>query len=149
MTSVSTFAAPVYKSVTALVNETLRIELNGIGKKLDNPAITYNSTTYISLRDIAILIGAEIKYDPASKTVKIKTVEGTSAETTNGSVIKSPREIINILSKKYPDKKIIMDEDGVLRLNGVTYQLQLIDEDTKLFSVQILIDNGILLQSDI
>ncbi|CAH1197577.1 Chaperone SurA [Paenibacillus plantiphilus] len=67
-----TFADTGIQAIKALLNKDLKVTVNGSAAKLDNPAITYDGKTYVYLKDISKLVGAQVNWNAKSKTVELK-----------------------------------------------------------------------------
>lgn len=66
------FADTGIQAIKALLNKNLKVTVNGSAAKLDNPAITYDGKTYVYLKDISKLVGAQVNWNAKSKTVELK-----------------------------------------------------------------------------
>lgn len=72
---VSAFAAEGLKYVQASINDTFKFQVNGEAKTLDDEytVLVYKDRTYLPVRGIGELMGADIDWDDATKTVLIDT----------------------------------------------------------------------------
>ncbi|WP_161631189.1 copper amine oxidase N-terminal domain-containing protein [Paenibacillus pinihumi] len=70
--SATTAVAATNKTVQATVSKFV-IKVNGAEKTLKNSPIVVDGTTYLPLRDVAGLLGAEVKYDGKAKTIELQT----------------------------------------------------------------------------
>ncbi|OPH50006.1 hypothetical protein BC351_36545 [Paenibacillus ferrarius] len=67
-------------SALAATNETVRatvtkfvIKVNGTEKALQTSPIVVDGTSYLPVREVAGLLGAEVKYDDATRTISLQT----------------------------------------------------------------------------
>ncbi|MFD0587837.1 stalk domain-containing protein [Paenibacillus sp. GCM10027627] len=74
MSSMSVFAAsPAIQKITANINNTILLKLNGEKVKTEQPVLTYNGRTYVYLKDIGELVGASVEWNNSDKSVEIVT----------------------------------------------------------------------------
>ncbi|WP_168120731.1 stalk domain-containing protein [Paenibacillus sp. HB172176] len=60
MTGISGYAAPALEKVSAYINNTVTLKLNGEKVETSQPILTYNDRTYVYLKDVGELVGAEV-----------------------------------------------------------------------------------------
>lgn len=72
---VSAFAAEGLKYIQASINDTFKFQVNGEEKTLDGEytVLVYKDRTYLPVRGIGELMGADIDWDDATKTILIDT----------------------------------------------------------------------------
>lgn len=71
MTSVSSFAAPTLQKISANINNTIFLKLNGEKVETEFPIITYNGRTYVYLKEVGELVGASIEWNNTERSVEI------------------------------------------------------------------------------
>ncbi len=78
LTSYSVGAESVIKTITAAINPNIRLLHDGSPAALieGQPIITYNGRTYLPVRAMAELLGADVNWDEANQTVTIDTKAG-------------------------------------------------------------------------
>lgn len=73
MTSISSYAAPVLQKITANINNTITLKLNGNKVKTEQPILTYNGRTYVYLKEVGNLVGASVEWNNTDKSIAITT----------------------------------------------------------------------------
>ncbi|WP_168124050.1 stalk domain-containing protein [Paenibacillus sp. HB172176] len=84
MTGISGYAAPALEKVSAYINNTVTLKLNGEKVETSQPILTYNDRTYVYLKDVGELVGAEVSWNNAERSVEIvnnPAVDGDEATT--------------------------------------------------------------------
>jgi Tol biopolymer transport system component len=83
----SAFAADGIQYIKASINDTFKFEVNGEAKALDDEyeLLVYNNRSYLPVRGIGEMLGADIDWDDASKTIKIDTSKLSNNNTENDS----------------------------------------------------------------
>ncbi|WP_152393748.1 stalk domain-containing protein [Paenibacillus guangzhouensis] len=121
----------------------LKIVVNGKEQKLKNSPLLVNGTTYLPVRDVAGLLGANVDFNKGTITIAQKKVQPTvnTIESING------RDLVEILGKKYPDFKISLSNEGLLKLGDNIIHLTVNDDST--LNVTPLKDSGFISKSDL
>ncbi|MBW7473129.1 peptidylprolyl isomerase [Paenibacillus oenotherae] len=66
------FADNGIQAIKALLDRSVKVTVNGSAAKLDNPAITYDGKTYVYLKDVSKLLGAQVNWNTKTKTIELK-----------------------------------------------------------------------------
>jgi len=120
----------------------LKIVVNGKEQKLNNSPLLVNGTTYLPVRDVAGLLGSKVDFDKG--TVRITQKVQPSVNTIES--IKG-QDLVGILGKKYPDFKISLSDEGLLKLGDNIFHLTVNDDST--YNVTPLKDSGFISTSDL
>jgi hypothetical protein len=99
-----------------LGDRSVKTYVNGVAQSFDVPAIVENGRTLVPFRGIAEALNADVKYDPATKTVVIARDEVTVKLT-----IGSKTAYIN-------DKPVALDVPGKMKNNRVLVPLKFLSE---------------------
>jgi hypothetical protein len=142
----SVFAASPLQSISALLNNNLIIKIDGKEANLSDPIITYNNKTYLPLRDIANILNLNTNYSSGVVEITKKT-EPVQSSISDNKIYVNGRVLVNLLSEKYPNIEIGLSEYGKLTFGDKAYQLQK-DNVNLTFSVQVLIEEGIVTEAD-
>ena len=121
----------------------LKIIVNGKEQKLKNSPLLVNGTTYLPVREVAGLLGSNVDFNKG--TIKISQKEMQSSKNTIESI--QGRDLVEILGKKYPDFKISLSDDGLLKLGDNILHLTVNDDST--YNVTPLKDAGFISTSDL
>lgn len=80
LTSYSVGAQGLIKTIEAQINSNIKLIHNGSPANLveGQPIITYNDRTYLPLRAVSELVGADVNWDEATETITIDTKTGIS-----------------------------------------------------------------------
>jgi len=154
-TAGSAYAASAIEKVTAMIRPDYKVVVDGKQVQLKNPPISYNSTTYIPLREAGEILGRTVGFQDGTITIDQQPAEtgGKDDGQMTTSVAISGRELVNLLGEKYPDlsdpanPKITLDANSVLNFNGQKFQLQ--KSADGLLDVTPLIEADIIDSSDI
>ncbi|WP_274362491.1 stalk domain-containing protein [Paenibacillus thermotolerans] len=76
-------AADKLEQVLVYVQPDIKITLNGEMKKLEKSPLVYNGTSYLPLREIAAVTGAEVTWDEKNKTAHINSAAATAPPAAN------------------------------------------------------------------
>lgn len=109
--STTSFAADTYKKIQVFLRDDIKVNTNGTQVKLAKQAITYEGSTYLSVRDLASVFGKEIAWDSSAKTVEIHDYN-SETEPSQGSSNQQP-EILN--------DYLPTSSTPAIRVNGVVY----------------------------
>lgn len=147
-------AAATSPSVQATLTK-FSISINGEKQALKSDPLVYKGTTYLPVREVAGLFGADVaNFDNATKSIEIVTKGETAVTLTNTSeTTLSGRALVQLLADKYPefsnpfDQEITLDQKGNLKLGEQTFQLVL--QPNQQYDVKPLIDAGVLKASDL
>ncbi|WP_168124079.1 stalk domain-containing protein [Paenibacillus sp. HB172176] len=90
MTGISGYAAPALEKVSAYVNNTVTLKLNGEKVETSQPILTYNDRTYVYLKDVGELVGADVGWNNDERSVEIVSdpVDDESEKTINEATVK-------------------------------------------------------------
>lgn len=152
------FASDAVKRVSAAVNETFKFVVNGENVNVSDEydVLVHNNRTYLPVRAVSEMVGADIQWDEDSKTVNIthKQADPEPSEPNEPVTPSKPEykkfpqiyentnfrvDAMAYFTDTYGDRlyiKIKNKEEGVLRLNssattyeinGVTYDFKKVD----------------------
>jgi predicted TIM-barrel fold metal-dependent hydrolase len=75
MMATQIYAEGQLKEIQALENSQVRTTLNGQAAVIGKPPIHYEGSTYYSIRDLAAMLGVDVKWDFRTNTVKLTTAD--------------------------------------------------------------------------
>lgn len=82
----SAYGAEAYQKIQAMLRSDIGVTLNGRGIVLSKPAINYNGSTYLSVRDVATILDKNVVWSNKDNKViitdKLKEVTGPSSVST-------------------------------------------------------------------
>lgn len=129
--SATTALAATSDTVQAVFAE-FRILVNGEEKQLETTPLVVKGASYLPVREVAGLLGAEVDYDDATRTIKLDQKDGaaTVATTTEEWVW------ISDLAKTYKDMEISTNNYVLtLKSNGKTADIKFIrDQEGNIIS---------------
>lgn len=145
----ATIAAAAPGTVEAVITK-FKIVVNGQEAQLQNSPLVVNGTTYLPVREVASLLNADLKYNGTSKSIELST-KGDDVVTQTPANTLSFRDVVELLNKKYPDKNVGLNADGVLYVGDQQYKLpyKKSDDGTLYVAVQELIDLDLISSNDI
>lgn len=150
----ATLAAAAPATVKAVIAD-FKVVVNGETKALSKSPIVVDGTTYLPVREVANLVGADLNYDGANKKIELSTKGGNPVMTNPVKEKTSLKgyEIIDLLEKKYPDlknpvgEKLSLTLDGMLTFGDKTFTLTH-DGDYN-YDITPLVENGIITNDDL
>ncbi|WP_186445916.1 stalk domain-containing protein [Paenibacillus cremeus] len=104
--STTAFADTGLKEISAFLNPSLPIKLDGKQISLQNPPITYDGTTYVALREVGSLVGKPVKWNDTEKSVEI-----------GNSINRIDDHIVNVDGSDYIDLHFISQIYGSKRIS--------------------------------
>ncbi|MNW36734.1 hypothetical protein D3C74_137520 [compost metagenome] len=147
----ATLAAAAPSTLKAVIAD-FKIIVNGESKTLTKSPIVVDGTTYLPVREVAGLVGADLKYDGANKKIELTTSLAEEGNQVSKTSLRGEK-IVDLLSKKYPEmktnsgEKLSLTMDGTLTLGDKT--IKLTHDSEYNYDVTPLIEQGILVASDI
>lgn len=73
MASIPVFSSTGLQKITANINHTIFLKLNGQKVETEYPIITYNGRTYVYLKEVGELVGASVEWNNDERSVEIQT----------------------------------------------------------------------------
>lgn len=74
MASIPVFSSTGLQKITANINHTIFLKLNGQKVETEYPIITYNGRTYVYLKEVGELVGASVEWNNDERSVEIMTI---------------------------------------------------------------------------
>lgn len=112
----------VFASQSELVQATFQkmsLIVNGADKELKSDPLVYKGTTYLPVRSVFEMIGYDVEYDPATKTIKANESKKEGASTVNETITDDVQKQIKIW-----EDQIAKDEEIIKNLNLKIEQIQ-------------------------
>jgi hypothetical protein len=126
--STTTFAEDGLEKISAYLRTGLPITLDGKIVKLESPAITYEGSTYLKLRDAAKLTGVGVKYNANTGTVELSTESAVIPSSTDGNIEVTPvNDGGETMTTEQPTDLVVLDNyfddksQGALKVNDIIY----------------------------
>ena len=135
------------QDVLQAVKAKFEIVVNGQTQQLATEPVVINGTSYLPLRAAAGLFGYQVDFKDGK--ILLDNGDDTMATVTDTTTEMNGRTLIEILSQKYSlthKDDLSLTQDGVLSINGLTYNLSFNDGKYDLTS---LLDSGVLSQDDL
>lgn len=103
MLTTSVFASGAYEQITAYLDHSIKVEIDGKKVELANTPVNYDGSTYLPVRELAGVVGLSVDWDEASRTAKLssdsKTAQGSasgSASTSNHSTVLQTKDGLHL-----------------------------------------------------
>jgi len=123
--------------------------VNGEQQQLKNDPLVRNGVTYLPVRETAELLGAQVDFKDGTITLDAK--DGGNVSETSTVEGLTVRELIDVLSSKYPElaasNEISVSEFGNLRIGTQEFDLNYQTKEgshLRYFDISPLLDAGIL-----
>ncbi|OAB45971.1 stalk domain-containing protein [Paenibacillus glacialis] len=138
LTVVTPVLADTAKSISAKINNTVKVAIDGKNAKLNTQPITYNNTNYLPVGEIGRALGLDVSYDKKSDTIKI---DGNSIETKpNPPVVKESTVTKPPVESGKEVQKVKIGES--ITNKGITVSIDKIEYVTKEEIDGIFLDKG-------
>lgn len=73
MLTTSVFADGAYDQITAYLDHSIKVEIDGKKVELANTPVNYDGSTYLPVRELAGAVGLTVDWDEASRTAKLSS----------------------------------------------------------------------------
>lgn len=80
MFSTSVLASGAYEQITAYLDHSISVQLDGKKVELANTPVNFDGSTYLPLRELAGVVGLSVDWDEGSKTAKLSTKQSPSGQ---------------------------------------------------------------------
>jgi hypothetical protein len=121
-TTTSTFADSALEKIEAYLNPSLTITMDGTLLSFENPKVTYDGTTYLSLRDTAKILGKDVKWNEETQTIELNgSISNTGSNVQNKDVNNVNDKGVSNMSEQEVVFDYYNESEGKAILNGITY----------------------------
>lgn len=157
MLTTSVFADGAYEQITAYLDHSIKVEVDGKKVELANTPVNYDGSTYLPVRELAGAVGLSVDWDEASRTAKLssdsKTDPNQSNQTGTGKAvvdIDKPTVIIELMGQKFIQFNGIMKfhDHARFEFNSVSQILTLYWRENNQNTKTLIQDVPYIIESD-